>query len=348
MSLNRFESYSRQQVCEIFEPETTFTPSAGFWGLQGFVPLKERPGDYVFFVTFGKVQEEHEFDEGLSKEGVLRWQSQPKQTLSNKHVLNWIGHNENVNTIYLFLRSSSAIKGQVAPYHYLGILKYLAHEPHKEQPVNIAWQVLDWEPEDRAFLQTGIPLEDVTDTAIESIEERQQDLLVAKEAPVRPNRAPVQNDGPKKFRPVRSIDYAKRDAANRKLGERGELLVMKYEHQRLIEAGKPELAAKVRHVSKEIGDGAGYDVGSYTEAGAELFIEVKTTKGPADADFYISANELAFSKTQPDHYKLYRLYDYDEGSNSAQFYELAGDVEAHLKLEPTIYKVSRFQPVDDA
>ena len=57
--------YDRREVHDIFEPETAFTPQAGTWGLQGTVPIRHRPGDFVLFVTFGHQQGEHDFDEGI-------------------------------------------------------------------------------------------------------------------------------------------------------------------------------------------------------------------------------------------------------------------------------------------
>ena len=33
--LTQYEDYSREAVHGIFAPETTFTPQAGTWGLQG-------------------------------------------------------------------------------------------------------------------------------------------------------------------------------------------------------------------------------------------------------------------------------------------------------------------------
>ena len=103
-ALALYEDYSREEVHGIFSPETVFVPQAGTWGLQGVVPIPDRPGDYVFFVTFGQSQGEHRFDEGITSEGVLSWQSQPQQSLNEKRVLGWIHHNEFINNIYLLLR----------------------------------------------------------------------------------------------------------------------------------------------------------------------------------------------------------------------------------------------------
>src|SRR5262249_26658128 len=125
--LTLYEDYSREEVHDIFDPESTFTPQAGTWGLQGFVELPERRGDYAFFVTFGQKQATHEFDEGITSDGVLRWQSQPKQRLNDSTIQNFIAHDEDENSIYLFLRTASRRAGIVVPYTYLGRLKYLLH-----------------------------------------------------------------------------------------------------------------------------------------------------------------------------------------------------------------------------
>src|SRR5215469_1101218 len=103
-SLVLYQEYSRQDVHDLFDPSSTFTPQAGTWGLQGIVEIPERPRDYVFFVTFGKKQAAHEFDEGITPDGVLRWQSQPKQRLRDHTIQSLIAHDEDVNSIYLFLR----------------------------------------------------------------------------------------------------------------------------------------------------------------------------------------------------------------------------------------------------
>lgn len=99
-----YDDYSRNEVHDLFDPESTFSPQAGTWGLQGIIEIPDRPRDYVFFVTFGQIQATHEFDEGITPEGVLRWQSQPKQRLSDRTIQNLITHDEDKNSIYLFLR----------------------------------------------------------------------------------------------------------------------------------------------------------------------------------------------------------------------------------------------------
>jgi hypothetical protein len=45
VKLALYEEYSRKDVHAIFSPETNFTPQTGTWGLQGVVPLSDRPGD---------------------------------------------------------------------------------------------------------------------------------------------------------------------------------------------------------------------------------------------------------------------------------------------------------------
>jgi hypothetical protein len=134
-----YDEYSRKEVHDIFSPDTIFTPGAGTWGLQGVIPIPDRPGDWVFFVTFGQSQGEHKFDEVITEDGVLTWQSQPAQALNDKDVQQWIHHNDIANTIYLFLRTSSRRK-----YAYLGRLRYLRHDPAKQLPVYFEWQIIDW------------------------------------------------------------------------------------------------------------------------------------------------------------------------------------------------------------
>ena len=60
--LQLFEDYSRGEVHDIFAPNIPFTPGAGLWGMSGIIEYDV--GEFVFFVTFGREQGEHRFDEG--------------------------------------------------------------------------------------------------------------------------------------------------------------------------------------------------------------------------------------------------------------------------------------------
>lgn len=150
--LVRFRTYTREQVHDIFAPETRFISQTGTWGLHGVVPVPGRPRNWVFFVTFGKRQAHHRFDEHISPEGFLQWQSQPRQTLANPIVQSWIHHNPDSDNIYLFLRTR-----QSGPYWYLGRLAYVSHDPNKECPVYFTWQILDWNPPTTIRRALGLP-----------------------------------------------------------------------------------------------------------------------------------------------------------------------------------------------
>ncbi len=134
-----------------------------------------------------------------------------------------------------------------------------------------------------------------------------------------------------------------RNFRNRELGKAGELLVLKIEKEALLNAGHEELAANVRHVSVIEGDHAGYDILSYETNGFLKYIEVKTTRGPAETDFFMSSNELGFATDHEKNYHLYRVYDYDRKSNSAKYYKLIGNPANTHNFRPTNYRVSCFE-----
>src|SRR6266478_3284587 len=62
---------------------------------------------------------------------------------------------------------------------------------------------------------------------------------------------------------VRKFDPVERDYCNRSLGRAGEEFVVDLERRKLTEAARADLARKIRWVSAEDGDGAGYDVLSF-------------------------------------------------------------------------------------
>jgi hypothetical protein len=136
-------------------------------------------------------------------------------------------------------------------------------------------------------------------------------------------------------RTPRKLDYAARDERNRTLGRAGEQWVMGYETTRLGEVGYPELASQVTWVSENLGDGAGYDIKSFTDAERDRYIEVKTTNGGPLTPFIVSANELIFSKEATSAFFLYRLFQY---SSRPYIFILQGDLEETLSLAPTDYR----------
>lgn len=140
---------------------------------------------------------------------------------------------------------------------------------------------------------------------------------------------------PRKRTGRKNIDFAGREAKNRKLGELGEEFVLEFEHRRLETSGHQDLAKRIEHVSKTQGDGLGFDILSFDESGSERFIEVKTTNSGRSYPFLISRNEVAFSHENPERYALYRVFKF---RTDKKLFILDGDVGQHCQMEPTVYR----------
>ena len=134
-----------------------------------------------------------------------------------------------------------------------------------------------------------------------------------------------------------SLDPAARDARARELGEAGERFVFRAERNRLCAAQRWDLSTKVRWISKEVGDGEGYDILSFSEHDEERWLEVKTTNGPASTPFWISANELRVSRAHPDVYRIVRLYSFSQQPTA---YKLIPPLCDHLGLSATQYRAT--------
>jgi hypothetical protein len=320
--------YSREEVHDIFSPDTVFTPRTGAWGLRGIVAAPYRKYDYVFFVTYGQKQGQHEFKEDITDDGVLAWQSQPSQGLQSKQIQSFINHNELTSNIYLFLRTKAG-----TDYQYMGKLKYLNHNPTREKPVYFEWQLLDWDNVDYDKSIKITKTNAIKEAALDQLNELTESEL--------PKSKPI-NDGKKSksFDKRAKPDWSKQESNNRDLGLKGELLVLNYEKQGLINKGLPELAGKIQHTSVEEGDGAGYDIRSLSSNKETIFIEVKTTKGSKSTPFYMSSNEVKFANSHKDSYKIYRVYNYNDKTNSGKFFIIEGDAVSELNYEPTQYRVN--------
>lgn len=123
-------------------------------------------------------------------------------------------------------------------------------------------------------------------------------------------------------------DYIKEHIRNTEIGERGERLVFELERKKLKEAVDKKIISSMDKLLKWVSledDSAGYDILSYdTEAMQPIYIEVKTTPGTKFTPFYMSANEIEFSKKNATHYKLYRIFNFE--NTVAEYYELNGDI----------------------
>lgn len=166
-------------------------------------------------------------------------------------------------------------------------------------------------------------------------------------APVKVATPPVRRPKPRptKRRHVpRQVDFDTVRREQSRIGRLGEEQVVDLERARLRGLNKHELAEKVRWVAKVDGDGAGYDVLSFSEGGAELYIEVKATTLGEETPFYLSAGELSFARDHVGRYEIHRLYNLD---TKPEFYVLDGDVASQLDLEPITYRSWLIEPPAD-
>lgn len=132
-------------------------------------------------------------------------------------------------------------------------------------------------------------------------------------------------------------DYLTQYINDFEIGEAGEALVYKYECD-IIESekkkGNIDKDIFVKWVSRD-DDSAGYDILSYDiKTKSEKYIEVKSTSGGKNAPFYISENELLFSKANSDKYFIYRVYGLkNKGTSAVGFYKINGDLEKQDNFE---------------
>jgi hypothetical protein len=167
---------------------------------------------------------------------------------------------------------------------------------------------------------------------VEGLAER-QGLFVDAPPPLLPV-APPRED---MERLVRKFNPVERDFRNRRLGHDGEELVFHHERQRLIRLDRPDLAKKIRWISEELGDGAGYDILSFDGSGKERLLEVKTTVGANVTPFYITRNELSLATERPDAFRLCRVFDF---AAHPRMFELAPPIEKFVRLSPLSYEAS--------
>lgn len=134
---------------------------------------------------------------------------------------------------------------------------------------------------------------------------------------------------------IRKFDPVERDHRNRKLGRDGEAFVVDFEKTRLAREGRKDLADNVRWVADLEGDGHGYDILSFTPAGEQRLIEVKTTCGGQTTPFFLSRNEMRVSEERAEDYRLYRVFDF---ARKPRLFELPPPLNESVVLETEVWR----------
>jgi hypothetical protein len=104
----------------------------------------------------------------------------------------------------------------------------------------------------------------------------------------------------------KKTDYEKEARVLKKLGDRGEKIVLDLEREILRKKGRKDLAAKVKQADY---DYEGFDIVSFEFDGTPKYIEVKATRSKVNqANFFLTSNELAKAK-EISNYFLYMVFD---------------------------------------
>ena len=220
---------------------------------------------------------------------------------------------------------------------------------YKHQNISAVMEVLGL-----PFIRGYRPMKNYQEALFEAIEERlaEHDLLerLAGEAPtpaILPEGLTYQSVPELRAEPagvsqgvrriIRKFDPAQRDARMRELGEAGERFLFNAERDRLKTKGRADLAAKVRWVAKEDGDGAGFDILSFSLEGEERWLEVKTTNGAATTPFWITENERRVSEEHQRVFRLTRIYEFSRGPKA---FQLRPPLSTVLNFNPSVYKAT--------
>lgn len=133
------------------------------------------------------------------------------------------------------------------------------------------------------------------------------------------------------------VDYLSLEASNARLGELGEQFVMNLEKARLISLGRESLAEKVEQVSNTVGPSAGFDILSFEADGSDRYIEAKTTKYGKQTPFFVTPNELRFSRNNSERYHLYRVFGF---RLDPKVFDLQGPLDQLCDLTPSQFIAS--------
>lgn len=284
-------------------------------------------------VTLGKPFEGNPYQDVLTADGHLLWESQTQHGFGSRPIQKLLAHDPQERNIHLFVRS-----GRDSKYVYLGLLEYFSHNAIRENPVHFVWRIRYWDLSPDRLLGLGLEVGPPHDPAYVPLQKAASaQRLVKGSAPNTLNKSNVDRKNTAHARKVANVDWVERDIRNRHLGLQGEKLVLKHEIDELRLAGRDDLAERVRHVAL-YDSTAGFDIESFDIDGTPKLIEVKTTQGPKSTPFFISRNELSVSRAFPESYVIYRVFSHSAAASQVNFFELKGDVERSCGLVPVSFQ----------
>ncbi|OEE65870.1 hypothetical protein A1OO_08660 [Enterovibrio norvegicus FF-33] len=328
LKLNLYQAYSREDISHLFDPDYKFSSGSGRWGGTGIVSGYPTPNDHVFIVTMER-NESNDYDDYLTEDGVLFWNTQNEVTANSKQVKDLLSHDPDTGTIYLFMRVNSN-----DDYTFFGPLTFNEWNPNSSKPVHFFWNLLSWPLADNIKELFAAHIKDARMPGYKAPIPL-SDASLVETPPPKPSNSKKQGSR----KPSGTIDWAAREQSNRQLGDAGEKAVIAFEQKQLTELGRPDLASRVEHVAT-INSSAGYDIKSFNDDESHKFIEVKTTTGGINTAFYISANEVKVSTEKGQDYWIYRLYNFKKENGIGRLYRVPGPVEERFLLTSNTYIAS--------
>jgi hypothetical protein len=137
----------------------------------------------------------------------------------------------------------------------------------------------------------------------------------------------------------RKIDYPLRSKNFKRIGDRGEQVVLRAERKFLEDNGRKDLSDLIEHIS-ETDDSIGYDILSYNLDNSPKFIEVKSTlREVGVSNMFLTANELEVSENK-DNYYFYIVYEV--GSSRPKIWKVKGSDlinDTNIVKKPVLYKL---------
>lgn len=136
------------------------------------------------------------------------------------------------------------------------------------------------------------------------------------------------------------VDYSNRSRKFKRIGDRGEQIVLRAERQLLKKNGRKDLAKLVDQIS-ERDDSVGYDIKSYELDGTEKLIEVKSTlRKIGNSNIFLSANELQVAENKENYY-FYIIYEV--GSKRPKIWKVKSSDflnDSNIVKEAILYKLN--------
>lgn len=142
--ISRFKEYTKKDVHDLMDPESSYYYYCGKWGTNGVIRLGKFRDDFVLFSTLGENFKYHGKAQRINKDGTVIWCAPMSYRVGSRELNDLLKKEPRKPRVFYFARDGYSIdKYGEKKYYYIGKLINPEVIDSKTPPLIIKWTLED-------------------------------------------------------------------------------------------------------------------------------------------------------------------------------------------------------------